>query len=110
MELKQAEYSEYLLEQLSVGVAILDSANWRIRYVNTYLHSLLPEPWNTQDVVGHRVEEILPEELHDLVLSLLHHVLLTGERIHYSEVPYEGFLETRGRTYWKISIERFPLS
>jgi PAS domain S-box-containing protein len=110
MELKQAEQIEYLLEHLPVGVAILDGATLRIRYLNAYLHSLLPEPWKSRDVVEKSVEEVIPEELYDLILPLLHDTAQTGKRHQYSEVPYEGFLEARGRTYWKIVIERLPTS
>src|SRR5947209_14419679 len=110
MELKQAEQIEYLLEHLSVGVAILEGATLRIRYLNVYLHSLLPEPWKSRDVVGRSVEEVIPEELNEFLLPLLHDTAQTGKRKQYSELPYEGFLEARGRTYWKITIERSPTS
>src|SRR5947209_256894 len=110
MELKQAEQIEYLLEHLSIGVAILEGATLRVRYLNAYLHSLLPEPWKLQDVIGRNVKEVIPEDLRDLILPLLHRTARTGERNHSPEVPYEGFLEARGRTYWKIAIERSPLS
>src|SRR5207244_11586354 len=110
MELKQAEQIEYLLEHLSVGVAILEGATLRVRYLNAYLHSLLPEPWKSEDVVGRNVKEVIPEDLHDLILPLLHHTAQTGKRKQYLEIPYEGFLEARGRTYWKIVVERSPTS
>ncbi len=38
-------------------------------------------------------------------LPLLRQVSESGQALHYAEVPYEGSLETRGRTYWHISIE-----
>src|SRR5690349_8761149 len=108
MELKQAEQIEYLLEHLPVGVAILEGAPLRVRYLNAYLRSLLPGPWKSQDMVGRTVKEVIPEDLHDLILPHLHHTAQTGRRDQYPEVPYEGFLEARGRTYWKIVIERSP--
>ncbi len=97
---------EHILGYLTVGVAILDTNNLHILYVNSYLHSLLKEPWNHQDVVGHHIEEVLPEEVRIITLPLLQHVAITGEEIQHSEVSYEGFLAKRGRTYWKISIKR----
>jgi signal transduction histidine kinase len=31
-------------------------------------------------------------------------VARTGQSIQYADVPYDGFLQTRGRTYWKIAV------
>src|SRR6202011_1463599 len=30
----------------------------------------------------------------------------TGQRLSWGAIPFEGFLASRGRTYWRISIER----
>ncbi len=105
----QAGQLEYILGYVSVGVAILDSVNLRIHYVNPYLHALFDEPWNHQDVRGHCIDEVIPTAVYMVAVPLLQHVVLTGQRLQYEEVPYEGFLETRGRTYWRVSIERSPI-
>lgn len=97
---------EYILGHVSVGVAILDSNDFSIRYVNAYLRSLLDRSY--QDVVGQQVSDVVPPTLLNVVLPLLRHVADTGQRIQHGEISYEGFLETRGRTYWHVSIERLP--
>ena len=104
MEPGQVKPLEYVLS--AVGVALLDARSLCIQYINPFLHALLKQPWRNQEVIGRLVEEVLPVELPDNVLPLLRHVAETGQSIHYAEAPFEGFLETRGRTYWRISIER----
>lgn len=106
MEPGQVEQLEYMLNSVAVGVAILDAASLCIRYINPYLHALLQQPWRSQDIKGRPVEDVLPETLPDNTLLLLQHTARTGQSIHYAEAPFEGFLESRGRTYWRISIER----
>lgn len=106
MEPGQAEKREHIPGRGSVGVALLNAASLRIRYANPYILALLEESERMQDVVGHRVNELLPAEIRDLALPLFEYVAQSGQPVHYAEVPYEGSLETRGRTYWRISIER----
>lgn len=106
MKLGQAVQPEHILRYLTVGVAILDTTSLRILYINPYLHSLLEKPWNERDIVGLSIQDILPKETYALVFPLLQRVVATGEGIHLPEVPYEGYLEERGRTYWEIGIER----
>ncbi|HLZ56796.1 MAG TPA: PAS domain-containing protein [Ktedonosporobacter sp.] len=106
MEQGRAAQLEYILGHVSIGVAIVDATSLRIRYANPYLLSLLDEPWCYQGVVGRHVEEVVPPEVSQVALPLLQQVATTGEHLQYAEVPYEGVLEARGRTYWRISIER----
>jgi PAS domain S-box-containing protein len=110
MEPGQAEHLEYILERMSVGVVILDSADFRVRYANPYLCSLLEEQWHAQDLRGRVATELLPAKLHPIVLPLLREVVQSGKCLRYDEAPYEGFLTTRGRTYWRVSIEHTPAS
>src|SRR5438876_3564526 len=96
---------EHILERIPVGVVILDCTSLRILYSNTYLQSLLPSPWHTQSLIGHSLREIVSHEEYKIVEPLIQEVCLTGRDVTFSDIPYEGFLETRGRTYWHISIE-----
>lgn len=105
MEPGRAEQLEYILGNVAVGVAILDPTSLSLLYVNSYLHSLLDEPWSSQDLRQHSVEEIIPPKLAATIIPLLRHVAESKEPIHQSEVPFEGFLESRGRTYWRIAVE-----
>src|SRR5947207_13609906 len=96
---------EHILERMPVGVVILDCTNHHILYINTYLQSLLPSPWHTQSPINHSLREIMPNEEYKIVEPLIQDVCLTGRGVTFSDIPYEGFLETRGRTHWHITIE-----
>jgi signal transduction histidine kinase len=108
MELIPAEHFAYILGKTPIGVAILDCNDFRIRYINPYLQALLNETWQDREVIGHCLHEIVPAKLHQMVLPLLQQIVRTRQRAHYAEVPYEGYLASRGRTYWRISIECSP--
>ncbi len=105
MEPGQAAQLEHILRHVSVGVAILNSTSLHIRFANPYILAFLDEPWCYQNVVGLRIDEVLPAQICDIALPLLRQVSESGQSVHFAEVPYEGSLETRGRTYWQISIE-----
>ncbi len=110
MELGHAKQLEYILEHVPVGVAILDSASLDIVYANPYLICQLDAPWNGLAIAGQSVETVLPETVRKIAIPLLRQVAATGQRLQYDEVPFEGFLETKGRTYWRIVIERSPVA
>ncbi len=101
----QPELLEHILERMPIGVVILDCTSLRILYINTYMQSLLPLSWPSQSLIEHSLRDIVPDEEYKLVEPILHEVCTTGRGVTFSDIPYEGFLETRGRTYWQISIE-----
>jgi PAS domain S-box-containing protein len=90
---------------MTVGVAILDCPTLRVIYANSYMVSFASDPWRTTGLAGHLVSEVLPTDIYHLALPLFTSVCERGEKIILSDIPYEGFLETRGRTYWRISLE-----
>ncbi|GHO42916.1 ATP-binding protein [Ktedonospora formicarum] len=111
MELVPAMQLEPILEHLSSGVALLDAQTLHIRYVNAYLRALLSDPWDSyQELRGHHLREVIPEEVFLRALPLLQEVANTNQAQHYAEVPYEGLLEIRGRTYWRISLEHVQIA
>ncbi|HVU68932.1 MAG TPA: ATP-binding protein [Ktedonobacteraceae bacterium] len=101
---------QHILERMTVGAAILDCATLRVVYANSYLISFFPEPWRTQGLTGRLASELLPADLYELAAPLFLLVRAEGHKKSFAEVPYEGFLETRGRTYWHISLELIPAS
>jgi PAS domain S-box-containing protein len=105
---EQSGQLEYILGCVSVGVAILDCTEMRIRYANAHLLSLLEESWHPRGVIGHRLEEVVPNEIYKVAQPLLQEVCSSARSTTYSEVPFEGFLKTRGRTYWHIEIQPAP--
>lgn len=105
MELEHTGQFEYILGRLSVGVAVLNCADLRFLYANAYLLSILDEPWCSQGVVGHRLDDVAPKEVQRLLLPILQQVCSTGQSRKLCGLPYEGFLKVRGRIYWRVSIE-----
>jgi PAS domain S-box-containing protein len=96
---------ERILERISVGVVIIDCTSLRVLYLNSYLQSLLPPPWHIQSPIGHRLNEVVPYDVYKIANLLMQQVCSTGKSVTFSDIPYDGFLETRGRTYWQTSIE-----
>jgi PAS domain S-box-containing protein len=110
METRYSSQLEYILNSMSVGIAIIDTTTLRILYVNAYLQALLHEPWRQQNILECHLEDLLPQEIYSASLPLLQQVSETGKSVQFAEIPYEGFLEARGRTYWSISIECAPVA
>jgi PAS domain S-box-containing protein len=106
MDPEQPAQLESIFRHMSVGVAILDCTDLRLRYANPYLLLLLDQPRRSLAIPGHSLDEILPEELWRIAQPLLQQVCATGQRMSWYDIPYEGFLAARGRTYWRVSIER----
>jgi PAS domain S-box-containing protein len=105
---EQSGQLEYILGCVSIGVAILDCADLRIRYANAHLLWLLEESWHPRGVIGHQLAEIMPGEAYRVAQPLLQEVCSSGRSASYSEIPFEGFLKTRGRTYWRVEIQPAP--
>ncbi|HET9920426.1 MAG TPA: ATP-binding protein [Ktedonobacteraceae bacterium] len=102
-----AEQIKHILTRIPVGVAILDCADLRLLYANAYLLSLLDEPFRSEGINGRQLDEVVSGEWLKLVLAVLQQVCITGQTVTYDALPYEGFLETRGRTYWRVAIGRY---
>lgn len=108
MEPEYTTQLQHILERMTVGVAILDCSTLHVLYANSYMTSFSPEPWRTQGLVGRRADELLPADISRVAWPLFRQVCSNGDKISLSELPYEGFLEARGRTYWRISLELVP--
>ncbi len=99
------EQIEALFGYSPVGIVILDNTDLRILYFNSYLHTQFEMYWDTQEVIGQRVVEFLPHNVRENVLARLRSVTISKDTIEYAELPYEGLLHTRGRTYWHVTIK-----
>lgn len=95
---------EYILDTLTTGAAVIDTSALHVLYVNAYLHELLGEPWRNQNIINSHLEDILPREVYTAAQPVFEQVVSSGSPIYFDEVPYEGFLEERGRTYWRLAI------
>ncbi len=105
MEQRQSDQFRHILDYLSIGVIILGATSHRVYFANPYVCRLLREAWGDQEIVGRVLDDILPETIRQEICPLLERVATTGKHIQQPEVPFEGFLEARGRTYWNVSIE-----
>src|SRR5260221_2332167 len=105
MELELTAPLDQILGQMAVGVALLDRADLRLRYANPYMLSLLDQSRRNQEVIGLCLEDLIPNEMSKLILPFLQQVCSSGQRMTWSDIPFEGFLATRGRTYWRVSAE-----
>lgn len=106
MELELTAPLNQILGQMAVGVALLDCADLRLRYANPYMLTLLDQSRRNQEVIGLCLEDLIPNEINKLILPFLQQVCSSGQRMTWSDIPFEGFLATRGRTYWRVSAER----
>ena len=106
MQPEQSAQLDRLLRYMSVGFAILSYPDLRLRYANPYLVSLLDQPVRAEDVLGKPIQEIITDELFKIAFPFLEQAYNTGERKQWDAIPYEGFLAARGRTYWRVTVER----
>jgi PAS domain S-box-containing protein len=104
MEPEQSVPLTYILGYVPVGIALIDATTMRVLYVNSYITSLLDPIWQAKGVSGFALQEILPADLFDKIESPLRDAAIDGATRHFDDLPYEGFLEMRGRTYWHIAI------
>jgi signal transduction histidine kinase len=105
MESNLSEPLEFMLAHAPVGLVVLDAATLRVCYANPYFLSLLDEPWRSQGVSGNALVDFLPNSVLAVVEEPLREASANRKALQFNDIPYEGFLETRGRTYWNVSIE-----
>lgn len=104
MQDERTSQLEYILDTLTTGAAVIDTSALRVLYVNAYLRELLGEPWRNQNIINSHLEDILPRAVYMAAQPVFEQVVSSGSPIYFDEVPYEGFLEKRGRTYWRLAI------
>ncbi|GCE12972.1 PAS domain-containing protein [Tengunoibacter tsumagoiensis] len=106
MQSGRVEQLSYMLDHVPMGAALLDATTLHILYLNAYLRVLCAETSAQPELIGQTLTTLLTPPMAARILPMLEKVSKDGDRIEYAELPYEGFLESRGRTYWRISIER----
>ena len=85
-----------VLEASPVGIVVID-ANLRFRWINSAYRRFLDEPLRSGDIIGRRMDEVLPN-----VTGITETVSRTGEPAGGKALPYDGF--ARGTTYWDSHI------
>ena len=104
-ELSLSTPLEFMLARAPVGLAVLDAATLRIYYANPHLLSYLEKPLPSLEAASKFLRDLLPFSVLETLETQSHAVDANLQTLHLIDIPYEGFLETRGRTYWNITIE-----
>ena len=104
-ELSLSSPLEFMLARAPVGMAVLDATTLRIHYANPRLLSYLEKPHPSLEAAGQFLRDLLPGSTLAALEAQLHTADESQRALHVNDIPYEGFLETRGRTYWNVSIE-----
>src|SRR5579871_1947357 len=98
----------YILEHVPAGIALLNDTSLQVLYTNTYLNTLLNQfglPVDLLELPGlSALKDILPYSFYHQVEPALREAATRGETLEFTDLPFEGFLETRGRTYWHVNI------
>jgi signal transduction histidine kinase len=105
MESNLSASLEFMLAHAPVGLVVLDAPTLHVCYANPYFLSLLDEPWRSQGVSGNSLVDFLPNSVFAVIEGPLSEASANRKALQFNDIPYEGFLETRGRTYWNVSIE-----
>lgn len=101
----------FILEHVPAGIALLNDTSLQVLYTNSYLNTLLNQfglPVDFLDLPGlpgSTLQDILPYSFYQQVEPVLREAASRGEALDFTDLPFEGFLETRGRTYWRVNIE-----
>ncbi|HLL80611.1 MAG TPA: GAF domain-containing protein, partial [Ktedonobacteraceae bacterium] len=86
----------------------MNDTSLQVLYTNTYLNTLLNQfglPVDLLELPGlSALKDILPYSFYHQVEPALREAATRGETLEFTDLPFEGFLETRGRTYWHVNI------
>ena len=104
-ELSLSRPLEFMLARAPVGMAVLDAAHLRIYYANPQLLSYLEKPHPSLEAASQFLRALLPPNILETLEAQFNVADERLHTLHLSDIPYEGFLETRGRTYWTVTIE-----
>ena len=108
MTVEEYTQLDLLFDDLSIGIVILDATHLNIHFVNAYAYRQLEKHLRSHPLQQLGVQDFLPEEMCTFIHPILQQVATTKQQVQYTEVPYEGFQEERGRTYWRITIKSPP--
>lgn len=98
----QRQLFQAVLEHAPVGIAIYDGISFRVKWANPTYLDRLDEPFRGQDIIGRRLQEILPGAEKSPIVEIFRQVAATGNPYFDPEQEFVGF--TRGKTYWRWSL------
>lgn len=95
-----------VVEHAPAGIAIYDGESFRLKWANPTYRERLDEPYRSLEIVGRRLQEILPGAEQSGIADIFRKVAATGIAHFESEQELVGL--TKGTTYWRWSL--LPLS
>ena len=98
----QRQLFQAVVEHAPAGIAIYDGESFRLKWANPTYRERLDEPYRSTEIVGRRLEEILPGAEKSGILAIFREVAATGTPHFEGEQELTGF--TKGTTYWRWSL------
>ena len=98
----QRKLFQAVVEHAPAGIAIYDGQTLRLKWANPAYRERLDEPHRGVDIVGRRLQEILPGSEESGVLDIFRRVISTGIPHFDAERELVGF--RKGATYWRWSL------
>jgi PAS domain S-box-containing protein len=94
------------LDSMPVGLALFDGPSLCVRWANPAYQRFLEGSFQTESLVGRRLEEFIPHAESSGVAATFRRVAATGESFTTPEFRHEGF--ARGTTFWRWSLVPLP--
>ncbi len=98
----QRRLFQAVVEHAPAGIAIYDGVTFRVKWANPTYRERLDEPYRSMDIVGRRLQEILPGAEKSGVVDVFRRVASTGVPYFDPEQALVGL--TKGTTYWRWSL------
>lgn len=98
----QRQLFQTVVEHAPAGIAIYDGETYRVKWANPTYRERLDEPYRNMDIIGRRLQEILPGAEKSGLVETFRKVALTGVPHFEPEQELVGF--TKGTTYWRWSL------
>ena len=98
----QRQLFQAVVEHAPAGIAIYDGETYRVKWANPTYRERLDEPYRSTDIVGRRLQEILPGAEESGVVDVFRRVASTGVAYFDPEQALVGL--TKGTTYWRWSL------
>jgi PAS domain S-box-containing protein len=98
----QRQLFQTVVEHAPAGIAIYDGETCRVKWANPTYKERLDEPYRSMDIVGRRLQEILPGAEKSGVVDIFRNVAKTG--IPHFDPEQELVGLAKGTTYWRWSL------
>jgi PAS domain S-box-containing protein len=98
----QRQLFQAVVEHAPAGIAIYDGETFRVKWANPTYKDRLNEPYRSMDIIGRRLQEILPGVENSGLVEIFRNVASTGVPHFEPEQELVGF--TKGTTYWHWSL------